>query len=379
MKQGVIAAEVISGDKSAAFDPVAVPNCVYTDPEVATVGLSEEEAKAAGHEVRIGKFPLAASGRARTMNESEGLIKLVGDAKSDLLLGMHIVAPQAESMIGEGVIALEMGATLEDIGLSVHPHPTLTEGIMDAAEASHGKAIHINQSQAEGSGECLTASARILDLGVRPYREVWELQRRIHEAVREGREPDTWIVVEHEPVITLGRQAKRENLLLSNEELAARGVDVVEIERGGDVTYHGPGQLVVYPIRRLERFREVVPLVRSLEGAAIDCCARFGVTGERWSDHAGVWVGRNLHLRDRARGTPHGFDARHRPQRFDQPRLRSSHQSMRLARSRDNVTFGGEPGVALRFARPKACFSTSCRARSTSRLFEKRLRSHDRG
>jgi len=143
MKQGVIAAEVIGGDKSAAFDPVAIPNCVYTDPEVATIGLSEEEAKAAGYTVRIGKFPLAASGRARTMNESDGVIKLVGDAKTDLLLGMHIVAPQAESLIGEGVIALEMGATLEDIGLSIHPHPTLTEGIMDAAEAAHGKAIHI--------------------------------------------------------------------------------------------------------------------------------------------------------------------------------------------------------------------------------------------
>ena len=143
MKQGVIAAEVIAGDKSAAFDPIAIPNCVYTDPEVATVGLSEEEAKAKGYEVRIGKFPLAASGRARTMNESDGLIKLVGDAKTDLLLGMHIVAPQAESLIGEGVIALEMGATLEDIGLSIHPHPTLTEGIQDAAEAAHGKAIHI--------------------------------------------------------------------------------------------------------------------------------------------------------------------------------------------------------------------------------------------
>ncbi len=77
------------------------------------------------------------------MNESDGLIKLVGDAKSDLLLGMHIVAPQAESLIGEGVIALEMGATLEDIGLSIHPHPTLTESIMDAAEAAHGKAIHL--------------------------------------------------------------------------------------------------------------------------------------------------------------------------------------------------------------------------------------------
>ena len=139
----------------------------------------------------------------------------------------------------------------------------------------------------------MTASARIFDLGVQPFREVWELQRRIHDAVREGREPDTWIVVEHQPVITLGRQAKRENLLFSVDALAARGVDVVEIERGGDVTYHGPGQLVVYPIRRLERFREVVPLVGPLKNAAIGCCARFGVEGERWSDHAGVWVGGN--------------------------------------------------------------------------------------
>jgi lipoyl(octanoyl) transferase len=135
------------------------------------------------------------------------------------------------------------------------------------------------------------SSARLLDLGLRPYREVWDLQRRLHDAVREGREPDTWIFVEHHPVVTLGRQAKRENLLLSPEALAARGIDLVEIERGGDVTYHGPGQLVVYPIRRIERFREVVPLVRSLEGAVIECCARFGVSGVRWSEHAGVWVG----------------------------------------------------------------------------------------
>jgi dihydrolipoamide dehydrogenase len=143
MKEGVVAAEVIAGDRASAFDPVAIPNCVYTDPEVATVGLSEEEAKAAGYTIKIGKFPLMASGRARTMNETDGLIKLIGDAKTDALLGMHIVAPQAESLIGEGVIALEMGATVEDIGLSIHPHPTLTESIMDAAEAMHGKAIHI--------------------------------------------------------------------------------------------------------------------------------------------------------------------------------------------------------------------------------------------
>ncbi len=136
-------------------------------------------------------------------------------------------------------------------------------------------------------------NARLLDLGIRPYREVWELQHRVHEDVRDGRETDTWIVVEHTPVVTLGRQAKRENVFFSAEELARRGVDLVSIERGGDVTYHGPGQLVVYPIRRLERFREVVPLVRALEAAVINVCARFGVRGERWSGHAGVWVGRN--------------------------------------------------------------------------------------
>ncbi|HEY8313977.1 MAG TPA: lipoyl(octanoyl) transferase LipB [Candidatus Baltobacteraceae bacterium] len=135
--------------------------------------------------------------------------------------------------------------------------------------------------------------ARMLDVGLRPYREIWDLQHHIHERVRDGLDPETWIVVEHAPTITLGRAAKRQNVLLAQETLTASGVDVVEIERGGDVTYHGPGQLVVYPIRKLERFREVVPLVRALEGAVIEACAAFGVNAERWSDHAGVWVGRN--------------------------------------------------------------------------------------
>lgn len=134
-------------------------------------------------------------------------------------------------------------------------------------------------------------SARLLDVGMRPYREVWDLQHRLHAAVRGGLEPDTWIVAEHPAVITLGRQAKRAHVLLSDELLTARGIEVVAIERGGDVTYHGPGQLVVYPIRKLARFREVVPLVRALEGAVIETCARFGVSAERWSEHAGVWAG----------------------------------------------------------------------------------------
>ena len=139
----------------------------------------------------------------------------------------------------------------------------------------------------------MAVRVRMLDLGLRPYREVWRMQHAIHERVREGSDPDTWIFVEHPAVITLGRTAKPENVLFSREQLEARGIEGVEIERGGDVTYHGPGQLVVYPIRRLERFREIVPLVRSLEQAAIDACARFGVTGAPWSEHAGVWVGTN--------------------------------------------------------------------------------------
>lgn len=117
------------------------------------------------------------------------------------------------------------------------------------------------------------------------------LQRALHAAVAEGREPDTWLVVEHEPVITLGRNAKEANVLLPREMLAARGVDVVEIERGGDVTYHGPGQVVVYPIRRLQRFREVVPLVTSLETAVIGALYPFGIEAQPRSEHRGVYVG----------------------------------------------------------------------------------------
>jgi lipoate-protein ligase B len=135
--------------------------------------------------------------------------------------------------------------------------------------------------------------ARLLELGLKPYREVLALQRTLHARVAAGEERDTWILVEHEPVVTLGRSAKREHVLASPELLAASGIEVVECERGGDVTYHGPGQVVVYPIARLERFREVVPLVSALEDAALACCARFGVGAERWSEHRGIYAGNN--------------------------------------------------------------------------------------
>jgi lipoyl(octanoyl) transferase len=130
-------------------------------------------------------------------------------------------------------------------------------------------------------------TARLLDLGRRPYREVWALQRELHAAVAEGREPETWLVVEHDPVITLGRKAHAENIL------DARGVDVVEVERGGDVTYHGPGQVVVYPIRKLPRFREVVPFVSAIERSVIAALASFGIAAAGRKEHRGVYVGAN--------------------------------------------------------------------------------------
>ncbi len=131
----------------------------------------------------------------------------------------------------------------------------------------------------------------LLDLGRRPYGEVWKLQRSLHCAVAEGRAPDTWIVVEHEPVVTLGRNAREANLVSDRATLAARGIDVFVVERGGDVTYHGPGQLVLYPIVKLERFREIVPLVGKLETAVTAALATAGIAAHGRREHRGIYVG----------------------------------------------------------------------------------------
>ncbi len=134
---------------------------------------------------------------------------------------------------------------------------------------------------------------RLLDLGRRPYRETLAIMRAIHGAVARDEAEPTLIVVEHDPVITLGRNVKMEHVRFSTEALALRGVDLVEIERGGDATYHGPGQLVLYPIRKLARFREVAPLVTSLERSVVAALATFGIVARGRSEHRGVYVGEN--------------------------------------------------------------------------------------
>ncbi|MEN3043789.1 MAG: dihydrolipoyl dehydrogenase [Candidatus Hydrothermales bacterium] len=141
-KEGIVAAEVIAGLNSE-FDPKAIPLVVYTIPEFASVGMTEEDAKAKGIDISVGRFPLVANGRALTQNENMGLAKIIVNKENDEVLGVHIISPEASSMICEAALAIEMGATSEDIALTVHPHPTFGEILMEAAENVYKKAIHI--------------------------------------------------------------------------------------------------------------------------------------------------------------------------------------------------------------------------------------------
>ena len=140
-KEGIVAAECIAGLPSAA-DWKAMPDAVFCDPEVATVGLTEARAVEAGYKVKRSRFQFAALGRALTAGEPEGFVKVVSNEADGLVLGVQIVGPEASDLISEVALAIEMGATVEDIALTVHPHPTLPEAIMEASESAAGRPIH---------------------------------------------------------------------------------------------------------------------------------------------------------------------------------------------------------------------------------------------
>ncbi|MDJ0973941.1 MAG: dihydrolipoyl dehydrogenase [Planctomycetota bacterium] len=141
-KEGIVAAEHAAGQEST-WDVRAMPAAIFTYPEVATVGLQEHEAKAEGREVKVGKFPFTALGRALSVNATDGMVKMITDPETDEVLGVGAVGYQASDLIAEAALAIEMGATAEDIALTVHAHPTWPESMMEAAEAVHKKAIHI--------------------------------------------------------------------------------------------------------------------------------------------------------------------------------------------------------------------------------------------
>jgi dihydrolipoamide dehydrogenase len=140
--EGRVAVEVIAGE-NVAFTPRAIPAVVFTDPELAWCGLTEAQAVKENRAVTIAKFPWAASGRAITLDRTDGLTKLVVDPESERLLGVGLVGPGAGELIAEGVLAIEMGATATDLKLTIHPHPTLTETMMESAEVFFGQATHV--------------------------------------------------------------------------------------------------------------------------------------------------------------------------------------------------------------------------------------------
>ena len=142
-KEGRVAAESIAG-LPAAMDTKLIPVIIFSDPEIATVGLSEQECKEQGIEIKVGKFPFSALGRAVSVNKDRGFVKVIAD-KEGQLLGVHIVGPHATDLISEATLGMELGANLEDIALTVHPHPTFPEALMEAAEHALGRSIHIKK------------------------------------------------------------------------------------------------------------------------------------------------------------------------------------------------------------------------------------------
>ena len=141
--EGIVLAERIAGHAVQPINYDHVPRCTYTEPEIGSVGLTEAQAKAQGHEVRVGTFPFRALARARMAGETDGFVKIVAEQKYDEILGVHIIGPRATELVAEAVMALRMEVTVEELIRTIHAHPTMSEAVGEAAHAAHGAAIHI--------------------------------------------------------------------------------------------------------------------------------------------------------------------------------------------------------------------------------------------
>lgn len=142
-KEGIMVVEKLAGKKVEPIKQNLVPNCTYCDPEVASVGLTEAKAKDAGYDVKVGKFPFSASGKARILGETDGFVKIVSEKKYDEILGVHIIGPHATELLAECVVAMALESTADELGRIIHAHPTVSETIMEAAEGVHDLSIHI--------------------------------------------------------------------------------------------------------------------------------------------------------------------------------------------------------------------------------------------
>jgi dihydrolipoamide dehydrogenase len=142
-KEGILAVEHIAGKPAQPINYLHVPNCTYCDPEIGSVGLSEAKAREQGYEIKVGKFPFSALGKAKILGKTDGFVKVVTDAKYDEVLGVHIIGPHATDLLAEACVAVGLEATAEELGRIMHAHPTLSESVMEAAEAVHGLATSI--------------------------------------------------------------------------------------------------------------------------------------------------------------------------------------------------------------------------------------------
>ncbi|MGH9402896.1 MAG: dihydrolipoyl dehydrogenase [Terriglobia bacterium] len=141
--EGIVAATHAAGKAAEPVNYRQVPNCIYCEPEVASVGLTEKQAREAGHKVRLGKFPFSANSKAAILGSREGFVKIVSEERYGEILGVHMIGPRVTEMIAEAVVAMRLEATAEDLAHAIHPHPTLTETILEAAHAAHDWPIHI--------------------------------------------------------------------------------------------------------------------------------------------------------------------------------------------------------------------------------------------
>jgi dihydrolipoamide dehydrogenase len=141
--EGILAVEAIAGKSPRPINYDRVPSCTYCQPEVASVGLTEARARERGYDVKVGKFPIPVIAKAQILGATEGIVKIVSDARYDELLGVHMIGPHATELISEGGVALQMEATVEELIHTMHAHPTVSEVIHEAAEDAHGMVIHV--------------------------------------------------------------------------------------------------------------------------------------------------------------------------------------------------------------------------------------------
>jgi dihydrolipoamide dehydrogenase len=141
--EGIVLAERLAGRDARPLDYDQVPACTYCDPEIGSVGLSEQQAIERGYDVRVGTFPFGVLGRARIAGETEGFVKIVAEKKYDQLLGVHMIGPRATELVAEAAVALRLESTVEELIRTIHAHPTMSEAVGEAAHAVHGAAIHL--------------------------------------------------------------------------------------------------------------------------------------------------------------------------------------------------------------------------------------------